>query len=56
LLRSIGWWLFTDVSGQHIVTIYKVQAVHDEENCLNLKVGPIDCPQTSLNKHKSKDA
>ena len=46
ILRSIEWLFRTDVSGQPIDPIFKVQA-------LTLKMGPISCSETSVRNHHS---
>jgi hypothetical protein len=38
MLRSFDWWFITDVSGQAIGYIFRVQA--DQEDCLILENGP----------------
>jgi hypothetical protein len=46
MLHVVDWWLFTDVSGQHIGPIFKTQVVHDS---LTLEeMGFISCPETSV--------
>ena len=47
ILHSFDWWLFTDVLGQ---PIFKGSAV--KENAWLLKMGPIDCPETSLSTNQ----
>jgi hypothetical protein len=46
MLRGVYWWLVTDVSGQPIGLVFKGQT-----NAWPLKMGPILCPETSVNTH-----
>ena len=45
ILRSVEWQFLTDVLGQTINPISKVQEVKD------LKIGPIGCPETSVRNY-----
>jgi len=45
MLRSVDWWLITDVSGQSIGPILKGQAVHDR--LTREEMGLKSCPETS---------
>jgi hypothetical protein len=49
MLRSVSWWLDTDVSGKPIGPIFKGQAFQEE---LPLKMGPIGCPETSVTNYQ----
>jgi DNA-binding XRE family transcriptional regulator len=48
MLRNVDWWLFTDVSGQTIGSIFKGQAVQEFLTCLQL----IGCFETSVNDYQ----
>ena len=52
MLQGVDWYLFTDVSGQHINPIFKGQGIQEE--CLSLKMGSIVCLETSVNNYKSR--
>ena len=51
MLRSVDWYLVTDVSRQPIGPIFKGQAVQEDSSCTvwPLKIGPIGCLETSVN-------
>jgi hypothetical protein len=49
MLRSICWYLFTDVSGQAMRVIFKGQAVQET---LTLKEGTDTVPETSINSNQ----
>ena len=48
MLRSVGWSLVTDVSGQNMHPIFKGQRVHSSWFDWPLKMGQIFCPETSI--------
>jgi len=48
-LCSVDWYLFTDVSAQHICPI-----MQSKNNAWPLKMGPISCPETSLNNYQPR--
>jgi hypothetical protein len=47
MLRGVGWWLVTDVSGQPNGPIFRGQAIL-EEDCLT--IDDEGCPETSATK------
>ena len=53
LLRSVDWLFTTDVSGQHIVPIFKGQAEKTAKTVRHLQIGPISCPETSVREYHS---
>jgi len=49
MLRSLCWWLLTDVLEQTVGPVLKDQEVQEKLIALPLKREPICCPETSMN-------
>lgn len=51
MVHGIGWWLVTDVLGQHINPLFKDQAVQEALDCLALEDGTMGCLETSVRNY-----
>ena len=50
MLRAVGWWLFTDFSGQPIGPISRGQVIKFSWSAWPLKMGPLGRPEMSVNQ------
>ena len=52
VVRSVCWGVLTDVSEQPMGPILKYQAVQEKWTAWPLKMGPVICPETSVNNYQ----